>query len=224
MKRGKPSTLSGRSTRARSFDACGASSTSRRGSPTFTWRSTTPARSAYEPIRAPSGPEKTPDTNRTCSISSPALRAAVRRNNSRASAQTRRTAAPETVIDRLPAVRPSSGDEMVLVAAARTVSGGTSSSWAASWVSAVRIPWPSSTLPTRSAIAPSSATVSHVEIHGLVTSEAGRLGVTFPNPPLRVRLQRSANGCRSGTDGVPAPPTPRRGSAADCQPGARLRS
>ena len=76
-------------------------------------------------------------------------------------------------MDRLPAVRPSSGDDTVSVAAARTLSGGTSSSCAAIWVRAVRIPWPSSTLPTRSVIAPSSATVSHVEIHGLVTSEAG---------------------------------------------------
>ena len=90
-----------------------------------------PERSAYDPIREPSGAAKTPDANRTCAMSSPALRAAARRKNSRASAHTRRTAAPETVTDRLPAVRPSSGDDTVLVAAARTASGGTSSSWAA---------------------------------------------------------------------------------------------
>ena len=69
-------------------------------------------------MRAPSGAANTPDTNRTCSMSSAALRAAARRNNSRASAHTRRTAAPETVMDRLPAVRPSSGDDTVSVAAA----------------------------------------------------------------------------------------------------------
>lgn len=223
MKRGRPSTLSGRSTRARSLDVGGASSTSSDASPTRTWRSTAPERSAYDPMVEPSGATNTPDTNRTCAVSSPDFFAAARRNSSRVSAHTRRTAAPESVIDRLPAVRPSSGDDAVFVAAARTVSGGTSSSWAAICVRAVRMPCPSSTLPARSAMAPSSAMVSQVEIHGLVTSDAGSSGVTARNLRPRARHRRSAGVFRSDRGCAPTLPRPRRGSAGDCRAAARLR-
>ncbi len=73
----------------------------------------------------------------------------------------------------LPAVGPSSGPTPVCAGSIRIASGATSSSSAAICTSAVRMPWPSSTLPIRRATVPSAATCSHEERRGLATRSFG---------------------------------------------------
>ena len=74
----------------------------------------------------------------------------------RASAQAYRSAEPECSTDRLPEVTPSLGLMAVLAGTMRTRARSTSSSSATIWATAVRMPWPISTLPENTSTMPSA--------------------------------------------------------------------
>src|SRR5689334_16403566 len=100
-----------------------------------------------------------------------------------------RSAGPESMMDMLPAVTPSSGPSGPagsISMAARS----TPSSSAAICASAVTMPWPSSTLPTRTPIVPSGRTSIQRERVGLAarffgSSANGLTGASGPAPTDR---------------------------------------
>ena len=63
-----------------------------------------------------------------------------------------RMAVPLSCIEWLPAVTPSSGVRAVSAVTSSMLAGGTASSSAATWISAVFSPWPSSALPVNTVI------------------------------------------------------------------------
>ena len=214
MKRGRPAILSGRSRRGTLVP------TTRRSALVFgvatpvasRSRSTRCASSPYVvvlPVSSPSTPSRTVIR---CG-STPRRRAASATNRARASAHAWRSAAPEWATDMLPAVIPSSGPSVVSAAIIRTSATSTSSSSAAIWASAVRMPWPSSTLPTRTVTVPSVATRSQRDSRGLAASPAGRVAAAV-TPRSRCGRRRGrrrrrggwrsrpAGGRRTGTDAV----------------------
>ena len=86
-------------------------------------------------------------------------------------------------MDMLPEVRPSSGPAAVFAGSMRTCAKSTSSSSAASCARAVRMPCPSSTLPTRTSTRPFVCTVTQRARTGFATRSLGSEG-TLPLCPL----------------------------------------
>ncbi len=81
----------------------------------------------------------------------------------------------------------------MVVGTSRTRDGSTSSSSAAICVSAVRMPWPSSTLPGRTSTTPGVAKQSQVSSRRFTCSEPGRRGLSSAaDAPEKARFTRAS--------------------------------
>src|SRR5262245_10843896 len=117
----------------------------------------------------------TPSATASCSTLTPSRLAARSRRIARTSAPTRRNAVPLFSTDWLPAVWPSFGVWPVSPEISLTRASGRSSSSAAICLSAVRMPWPSSTLPVKTVTVPSALTRIQPSSLRLVCKLPGRL-------------------------------------------------
>src|SRR3954452_24859678 len=84
-------------------------------------------------------------------------------------------------MDRLPAVMHSSGPSGP-AGGMRIMLRSTPSSSAAIWASAVTMPWPSSTLPTRTAMVPSGRTSIHRDRSGFAARSFGSSAIPLTGP------------------------------------------
>src|ERR1035437_1854115 len=116
MNRARPATLSGRSSRAALVPATRRCSGVLTGTPASaaTSRSTASASAAYDVVSGACGLAIRPAWTVTCVAATCQRRAASHTNNARTLAATRQTAAPDSAMDILPDVRPSSGPFAVL--------------------------------------------------------------------------------------------------------------
>jgi hypothetical protein len=109
-------------------------------------------------LGAPSGPATIPSATVSREAGMPNRSAAASRSTSRAAAAAARSGGAANGIERLPNVPMSNGEVSVLPITTRTVAEGTASSSATSSPSAVRVPWPASTLPVNAVTEPSAPT------------------------------------------------------------------
>src|SRR5262245_25593586 len=130
-------------------------------------RSTSPASSPYVTLR-PSAALMVPSATASVSAATPRCLAASSSRIARASAPAMRSAVPLFSTDWLPAVCPSLGVRPVSPEIMAIRSSGRSSSSAAICLSAVRMPWPSSTLPVNTVAVPSALMRSQASRRRLV--------------------------------------------------------
>ena len=180
-------------------------------------------------VRLPPGPSTVPSFTSSTPASTPRRAAAAPSSSARASAQANCNAVPLSWIDRLPDVTPSFGVRDVSPETTRSRPRSTSSSSATICVSAVRMPWPSSTLPVNMVTVPSASIRNQLSSCRLPfrlpgsTAAAGacatagtkgdKLNRTVSEPPLRKARRWRPLLMRA--------PSPRAGSPARCAYGCR---
>ncbi len=118
--------------------------------------------------------------------------AAVSVSSRRAAAAAVRSGGLACGMPRLPNVPRSNGDTSVSAIASRTCAGGTANSSATSSASAVRVPWPASTLPVNAVIEPSAPTWTHASSGPLKPGSPSTSSATTVSRPSAIV---SANDC-----------------------------
>src|SRR5258708_795385 len=109
-------------------------------------------------LGAPSGPATIPPATVRSAAGMPKRSAAAARSSLRAAAAAARSGGAASGIERLPKVPRSKGETSVLPITTWTEAAGTASSSATSSPSAVRVPWPASTLPVNAVTEKSAPT------------------------------------------------------------------